>query len=199
MSNHYHLALRTSAVPLSGSLWQSRYEAKPVDEQQNLWRVVGYVHLNPVRAGAVTDPADHVFSGHQEIVCRVNRPLVDVEDALLCFGDRIRSARRAYCGAMKAGVEEALGGELSEPASFRSLRWFDRELRPKAGREHVDVLGRSSGLERPRMSAETFVGRMCELLETEVERLAGRSRDQETTELRRIVATLGVERWGQRA
>ena len=92
MSNHYHLALRTSAVPLSrgmhhlqsafsrgfnrrrgrtGSLWQSRYQAKLVDEQQYLWRVVVYVHLNPVRAGAVTDPVDHVFSGHREIVRRV--------------------------------------------------------------------------------------------------------------------------------
>ena len=31
-------------------------------------------------------------------------------------------------------------------------------------------------------------------METEVERLAGRARDQETAELRRVVATLGVER-----
>ena len=70
MSDHYHVALRSSAVPVwrgmhhvqctfsrgfnrrrgrSGSLWQSRYQAKLVDEQRYLSRVVLYVHLNPVR------------------------------------------------------------------------------------------------------------------------------------------------------
>jgi REP element-mobilizing transposase RayT len=88
LSNHYHLAIRTSDVPLaaslhtlqgqfsrsfnrrwsrSGSLWQSRYHAKLIDEQRYLSQVVLYIHLNPVRAGLTEDPSDSVFSGHREI------------------------------------------------------------------------------------------------------------------------------------
>ena len=68
MSNHYHFVVRTSAVPLSrgmhsiqssfghrfnrrfgrtGGVWQSRYQAKFVDEGAYLARVILYVHLNP--------------------------------------------------------------------------------------------------------------------------------------------------------
>ena len=220
MSNHYHLAVRTSAVPLSrgmhhlqctfsrgfnrrtgrtGSLWQSRYQAKLVDEQQYLSQLVLYVHLNPVRAGAVEDPAQHVFSGHREIVTKVKGPLVDVDDALLSFGGTTRSARRAYLSAMGAGCEDAGGTAAGAVVdSFRSLVWRDRELEAKPGQEHVDIHGRSTGRERPRMTAEEFIGEVGRFLGVEPGRLGSRARDRSTARMRRIVATLGVERWGQK-
>ncbi len=79
LSNHYHLALRTSVVPRgrglhhiqytfsrgfnrrhgrTGSLWQSRYQSKLVDESRYLAQPVTYTHLNPVRAGLVRDPVE---------------------------------------------------------------------------------------------------------------------------------------------
>ena len=39
---------------------------------------------------------------------------------------------------------------------------------------------------------------MCRLLEVEPARLASRARDRSTAEMRRMVTTLGVERWGQK-
>ena len=114
MANHYHFAIRTATVPLSeslhalqgqfsrtinrrdgrtGSRWQSRYHAKVIDEQRYLSQVVLYIHLNPVRAGVTDDPAEYLFAGHREIVRRLRAPLVDVDDALLCFGPERRSAR----------------------------------------------------------------------------------------------------------
>jgi len=219
MSNHYHLAVRSSAVPLSrgmhhlqctfsrgfnrrtgrtGSLWQSRYQAKLVDEQRYLSQLVLYVHLNPVRAGAVEDPAQHPFSGHREIVRKVRGPLVDVDDALLSFGETTRSAKRAYLSAMRAGCEDAGGPAGAVVDGLRSLVWRDRELEAKPGQEHVDIHGRSTARERPRMTAEEFIGEVCRLLGVEPGRLASRARDRSTARMRRIVATLGVERWGQR-
>ena len=76
LGNHFHLAVRTSAVPLSrtmrtlqggysrafnrrwgrtGPLWQSRYQTRLVDSQRYLVQLVFYIHLNPVRAGLVED------------------------------------------------------------------------------------------------------------------------------------------------
>jgi len=219
MSNHYHLAVRASVVPVwrgmhhiqctfsrgfnrrsdrTGGLWQSRYQAKLVDEQRYLSQLVLYVHLNPVRAGAVADPVDHVFSGHREIVKGVRTPLVDADDALLCFGDKSRSARRSYLSAIRVGAKEA-GGSGGVGSSIASLVWHDRDLEPRTGREYVDELGMNTGLERPAMPAGQFVELLCGLIGVEPERLASRARDGATAESRRIVATLGLERWGQRA
>jgi len=218
MSNHFHVALRTSAVPLArgmhhlqcmfsrgfnrrsrrtGSLWQSRYQAKLVDEQRYLSQLVLYVHLNPVRAGAVEDPVEHVFSGHREIVKRVRDPLVDVDDALLSFGETARAGLRAYLSAIREGSEGGGGPVQAAVDAFRSLRSGDRELEPRPGNEHVDSLGLSTGLERPAMSVERFVDGVCELLRVSPERLASRKRDKSTAEARRIVATLGAKRWAK--
>jgi REP element-mobilizing transposase RayT len=41
----------------SGPLWQSRYQARLVEDQQYLNQVIIYIHLNPVRAGLVDDSA----------------------------------------------------------------------------------------------------------------------------------------------
>ena len=219
MSNHYHFVIRTSAVPLSrsmhsiqssfghrfnrrfrrtGGVWQSRYQAKLVDEGGYLAKVILYVHLNPIQAGAVENLADDVFCGHREIVRRIRKPLIDVDDVLLCFGTSTRSARRVYGSSIRAGIEATRKGPVGGSPVFRSLEWSDRKLEAKPGQEYVDELGRSTGRVRESLTAERYLAEVCSLLDTDMERLAGRTKDRETAELRRLVAALGVERWRQR-
>ena len=219
ISNHYHFVVRTSAVPLSrsmhsiqssfghrfnrrfrrtGGVWQSRYQAKLVDEGGYLAKVILYVHLNRIQAGAVENLAEDVFCGHREIVRRIRKPLMDVDDALLCFGPSSRSARRAYSSSIRVGIETIRKGPVGKSPDFRSLEWSDRKLEAKPGQEHIDELGRSTGRVRGTLTAERYLAEVCSLLDTEVERLAGRSKDRKTAELRRLVAALGVERWRQR-
>ena len=218
MSNHYHLALRTSAVPLSrgmhhiqcsfsrgfnrrrgrtGGVWQSRYQAKLVDEQGYLSRVILYIHLNPIRAGIVRGALDHVFSGHRELMKSPAKALIDVDDALLCFGDIRKSARWAYRSAIRAGTEGD-STEADEEKGILHLSWFDPQLEPAPGRQHVDVMGRSTGLECADLTASQFTEAMCGLLNEDLRVLASRTKVRSTVEARRIIATLGVERWGQK-
>jgi putative transposase len=219
LSNHYHLVIRTSSAPLSrgmhsiqsnfghrfnrrfrrtGGVWQSRYQAKLVDEGSYLAQVVLYVHLNPVRAGTVENLADDVFCGHREIVRRNRKRLIDIDDTLLCFGTSSRSARRAYGASIKAGIESIRKEPDSKPLDFRSLEWNERELKAKPGQEQIDELGRSTGRVRRFLTAEQYLATVCGILDTGEERLASRFKDRETADLRRLVAALGVERWRQR-
>ena len=217
LSNHYHLAVRTSAVPLSrtmltvqggfskafnrrwgrtGPLWQSRYQARLVDSQRYFDQLVLYIHLNPVRAGLVEDPAEHVFSGHRELLGKVGNPLLDVDDALTTFGSTAKSARRSYLRRMNA----ALAAEEREEVSERLPWWTpERELRPVTGRSYVDELGRSTGRERRLLQAAEFVELACTVLGVTVSAIASSRKDPETTRLHQLVATVGIERWGQRA
>jgi len=143
MSNHYHLAIRSSAVPISngmhtlqgrfsrrfnrsrrrtGALWQSRYHARPVNEGQYLDRVILYIHLNPVRGGLVPHPTEHVFGGHREIARKAAKPVVDIDQTLLCFGQKERSARKAYLSAIRRGCREATGDDSGPSMSSSSPR-----------------------------------------------------------------------------
>ena len=77
--------------------------------------------------------ADNVFCGHREIVRRIRKPLIDVDDALLCFGTSSRSARRVYSSSIKAGIEAIRKRPAGESPGFRSLEWSDRKLEAKPG------------------------------------------------------------------
>ncbi len=212
LSNHYHFAMKTSAVPLSrtmrhlqwgfsrafnlrmgrtGPLWQSRYKAKLVEDEQYFDQLVVYIHLNPVRVGVVSDPAEYVFGGHRELMGRVAKPLLDIDDALQVFGGSLREARQAYGRRIQAAMDEQREGE-----SLSSLPWWeegDRALRPGEGRMS------GTGTNRPKLDAGEFLALACRILRVEITHLASNRRDRPTTHLRQLVATLGIERWSQQA
>jgi REP element-mobilizing transposase RayT len=97
MSNQYHLAIRSRAVPISrgfhylqgrfsqrfnrsrkrtSALWQSRYHAKSINQQDYLDRVILYIHLNPVAGGLVDRPADLVSRSRKHNVVEARRMVV---------------------------------------------------------------------------------------------------------------------------
>ena len=217
MSNHIHMVLRTSSVPLwrgmhgiqnrfsrgfnrrfgrTGSLWQGRYKAKYVEDQSYLDRLVLYVHLNPVKGGLVDDPAEYPFCGHREVKREIRTPLVDIDEMLLCFGETKKAARRSYLRSIRIGIDPDAPEIESSWHPFERVKDDPLELNVTA--IHVDALGRSTDLERPILDAEEFIRRVCELADFDVEYLASRARDRSTAGKRRLVVTLGVERWRQK-
>jgi REP element-mobilizing transposase RayT len=216
MSNHYHLVIRTSTVPLwrgmhriqnlfsrrfnkrhgrTGSLWQSRYKAKYVEDGSYLGKLVVYVHRNPVAAGVVEDAGQYVFAGHREIKRRSRSALVDIDEALLCFGESKKESRTSYLNAMRAGRES---GDHT-----RGLTWHpfkgDGEvpLEVDLTSPKVDFLSRTTDQERPTLDPAVFVETVCSLLGVDAEIVSSRVRDSGTAAARKIIVTLGVERWRQ--
>lgn len=89
MPNHFHLVLRPLTNDLShrmgqlgksytqainnrlarfGPLFQGRFKAIHVDQEEYLLHLTRYIHLNPVRAGLTHDPALWEFSSYQEFI-----------------------------------------------------------------------------------------------------------------------------------
>jgi hypothetical protein len=181
----------------TGALWQSRYKAKYVADHSYLARLVLYVHLNPVRGGLAEDPAEYPFVGHREVKKRLRSALVNVDEMLLCFGETEKTARRDYLQAIRFGVgSDAPDEELASWHPFGGGR--ERTLEPDPDAVHVDLLGRSTAPERLELEADDFVRRVCDLAGFDLEKLASRARDRATADARKVVATLGVERWRQR-
>jgi REP element-mobilizing transposase RayT len=83
MSNHYHIEVEMPQGQLSraiqwinqqyaayanrahsrvGHLFQGRFKSVLIEEDRHLHELTRYIHLNPMRAGIVEDPADYKWS-----------------------------------------------------------------------------------------------------------------------------------------
>jgi len=107
MDNHFHLAIKVGAMPLSaimhrlltsyvlrfnarhgrtGHLFQARYKSVLCLSDAYLIALVRYIHQNPVRAGLVSDPSGWLWSSHLAYLGRGRTALADVGFFLEAFG-----------------------------------------------------------------------------------------------------------------
>jgi len=174
-----------------------------VEEQQYLDWLVAYIHLNPVSAGVVSDPADYRWTGHRDLIGRAGNTIVDVDEVLHQFGGTRRTARARYVRALNGAAEEDWAGERPGGLPWwrlgRPPKGEEQEVpQPGSEKAYVDVLGRSTGLERPALAVEDFVTQGSAFLGVSVAELAGRGRSTAVVRARELIATLGVERYGLR-
>jgi len=180
----------------TGSIRQNRYKVKYVENESYLGRLVLYVHLNPVTGGVADDPDEYVFCGHREIKRRLRNAFVDADETLPCFGSGKKEARRAYLRAIRGGA-----GRDEKPDR---LVWHpfdsggeDQPLKIDRTSPKVDFLGRSTDRERPTLDPMVFVKTVCDLLDIDMAVVCSRARDRHTAAARKMMVTLGVERWRQ--
>jgi hypothetical protein len=88
----------------------------------------------------VDDPAEYPWSGHGEILGRVKKPIVDVDEALRVFGATRRSARAAYVRRLKGAVEAEWIGEAPG-----RLPWWRLGRPPKGEDEDPEEAVRING------------------------------------------------------
>lgn len=109
MPNHYHLLVRQDAEKSvsdfvqkifnsytkafnkrygrSGTLFEERFEAKEVDSDEYLIHLVRYIHLNPLKAGLVSNCQDWEFSNYREWIGMRQSLLFDSDLVSTLFKD----------------------------------------------------------------------------------------------------------------
>jgi REP element-mobilizing transposase RayT len=127
MSDHVHLLIRSGDMGISavmrklltwyaiyfnrrhrrtGHLFENRYKSILCEEEPYFLQLVRYIHLNPVRAGIVTDMDGlevYPWSGHHIIVGKETSPWMGRDFTLLLFGKTRRKAQAAYRSFISAG------------------------------------------------------------------------------------------------
>jgi len=133
MTNHYHLLLETPAGNLSeimrhingayttyfnikrersGHLLQGRYKAILVDADEYAQQLSCYIHLNPVRVGAVQRPEYYAWSSYRDYIGRRKVPEWLRRDFILgYFGGMSAKGERSY----RKYVEKAMGQDGRSP------------------------------------------------------------------------------------
>ena len=167
LSNHLHLLVRTPPAPRGrpyhpilptamrqlltgyagafnrrhervGHLVQNRYRSTLVDADSYLLELVRYIHLNPLRAGAVRDLAALArspWSGHSVLLGHVDRPWQATAEVLGFFGTARRTARRQYAAFVAAGVAEGRRPEFQGGGLRRSAGGWEALAALQRGRE----------------------------------------------------------------
>jgi REP element-mobilizing transposase RayT len=205
LSNHFHLVLRPNREQLatvmrrlqtghavafnrrhgrSGHLFQNRYKSVVCEEETYLLELVRYVHLNPLRAGLVSDLdrlAHYPWSGHAVLLGRRELPGQAVDEVLSRFGRTAGDARKAYQEFVAAGVAQGRRDDLVGGGLRRSLESIgptkdriDYDARVLGGSEFVGRLREQETLRdrlRPPVPLDQLperVGRLYDLSKDDV-------------------------------
>jgi len=127
MSNHVHLVVQVSDIPLSkimqnvtfrytryinsrkkriGHLFQGRYKAILIDADTYLLELVRYIHNNPVRAGMTKTADQYMFSSHQAYLGKDNLPWLTTDEVLGQFAKQRKRAIKLYYDFVLKGSTE---------------------------------------------------------------------------------------------
>ena len=230
--NHAHLLLRTGLVPIStvmrrlltgyavsfnrkyrrhGPLFQNRYKSILCQEDLYLKELVRYIHLNPLRAGLVSDMKTlnvYRWCGHSAIMGKVSRDWQDTEYILRYFDDRKATARRRYHRFVQEGVSQGKRSDLTEGGLIRSLGgWQQAKAMRRAGiRSKGDerILGDGEFVEQVLKAADeqleqryalktkgydfkAVVSRVAEIMDIESDAVLSHSRSPQTVKARSLL------------
>ena len=160
MNNHVHLLLRSGLSPLSslmrrlltgyakyfnrrhnrsGHLFQNRYKSFLCEEEPYLLELIRYIHLNPLRVGAVKtmdELATFPWSGHSTLLGKHKREWQETEFVLHLFHERQTIARKAYLSFLEKGIALGRRSDLTGGGLIRSAGGWVAVQSLRKSKEH---------------------------------------------------------------
>jgi putative transposase len=94
----------------SGTLWEGRFKACPVQPDDHLLACCCYIEANPVRLGVVSDPADYRWSSYRRHALGEANALITPHASYRRLGATERARRASYLALMN----DELNPELSK-------------------------------------------------------------------------------------
>lgn len=213
MDNHVHLLVEVGNLPLSkimqnlqfrytqqynrryrkvGHLFQGRYKAILCDRDNYLLELVRYIHLNPIRAGLVRRTDRYRWSSHAMYVKGDETQGVSVNTVLEQFGSRRRGAIQRYREFISEGMGEGHREDLYQTIDQRFLgdEEFAQEIR-----ERVEEVEDNPPID---IELEEIVKKVCGEFGIHSQRVLGREKSREISEVRWMIGRLAIEQAGYR-
>jgi len=215
MNNHYHLLLETPSPNLSqalrhlngvytqtfnrrhervGHLFQGRFKAIVVEKEAYLLELCRYVVLNPVRAGAVRDPAAYPWSSYRATAGLSAAPgWLTVDWVLAQFGQRRGTAEAKYRQFVAEGIRQASRPwEQVVGQVYLGREAFVREVYRYGGHRVTDAEIPRAQRQPCWLSPETVLQRVAQHYKVRVADVVRPTR--RPTEARQV-ALYGLRRW----
>lgn len=205
MTNHLHLAIQVADLPLStviqnlafrytlwinrqqhrtGHLFQGRYQAVLVDADNYLLALVRYIHLNPVRAGLVSDPADYAWSGHRAYLGRERLLWLTTDWVLGLLARQAGTAQRRYAQFIQEGLQEGYREEFHRGTADTRVLGSDTFIE--------QALGKTQAKPAKPPLLDDIVARVCGEYDLTEAQLRSRNRSRHAAEARAMIACLAM-------
>lgn len=206
MTNHVHIAIQSGAKPLgrfmaylasnyarrfnqrlkrSGHLFERRYKAILVNEDEYLKELVRYIHMNPVRAKMVERCADYPWSSHNPYTGSRPPDWLTTACVLRMFGATDSRAHKKYAAFVDKPVDESITcllrqGSDRDDRALGSDNWLSQV-------EHV-ISQPSAG-----MTLDELIMKHCALYTIEEAALRSHSRMRLLAQIRAEIALEATE------
>lgn len=230
MSNHFHLLLMPTRVSLaetmrrlltsyavyfnrkyqrSGHLFQNRYKSILCEEEPYFLELVRYIHLNPLRAGMVTDLEGldrYLWSGHAVLLGKSTMEGQETAEVLARFGNTRKYSLSDYRQFVADGVpagqrNDLIGGGLkrSQPDCLenREIAAFDERILGSGGFVEMLTQGANAGeLKKPRLTLAELLDRVCALTGVPADRMQSPGKERAIARAKAIFCCLAVHEYG---
>ena len=161
MRNHVHLLCRTGTAPIAtvmrrlltgyaisynhrhkrhGQLFQNRYKSILCQEDSYLLELTRYIHLNPLRVGAVKDIkalGKYPYTGHSALLGNTTIIWQDTAYILGLFSQKKKAAQRRYREFVFKGISQGRRPELTGGGLIRSLGGWKAAKALKKGMDRL--------------------------------------------------------------
>lgn len=239
--NHLHLLLRTGIAPIAtvmqrlltgyavtfnrrhrrhGRLFQNRYKSILCQEDPYLMELVRYIHLNPLRAGLVTDLSildKYPYCGHSALMGKLERLWQDTNYILQYYNEKQSIARKRYRAYIMKGMDEGRRPDLMGGGLIRSAGGWSvvKTLRKSGTRMKADERILSDGdfvenllkdakesmerkfrLRSQGYDFECLVQQVARLLEMEPRDVLARGKFKQTVKARSLLCYWGTRELG---
>lgn len=230
MSNHFHLLLMPTRVSLSetmrrlltsyavyfnrkyqrnGHLFQNRYKSILCEEEPYFLELVRYIHMNPLRAGMVTDLdglGNYPWSGHAVLLGKRTMEGQETDEVLTRFGNTRTRAVHGYWQFIADGIatghrKDLVGGGLkrSQPNCLenREIAAFDERILGSG--EFVEMLTQGAtagGQKRLRLILAELLAKVCAVTGVAADRMQRPGKERAVARAKAIFCCLAVRDYG---
>jgi REP element-mobilizing transposase RayT len=227
LPNHAHMLLRCRDIELSrfmrrlltgyavyfnrrhdrvGHLFQNRYKSIVCEEDTYFLELIRYIHLNPLRAGLVSDLQDlddFKWCGHAALVGRESLRWYPVDELLRWFSADVLGARRVYRqfvadGLTQGNCPERVGDRGPLPATEVGSSSDHRVLGSDAfvARLRSDERFQARLPNPQRLSLDELRSRVAAMFALPVDAIMWRRRGNSAAEARGLFCFLAVKELG---
>ena len=189
MDNHAHILIETGDVPISkimqgiqqsftqyynkkysrtGHVFQQRYKALLCDKERYLWKLIKYIHYNPVEAG-FKQGLDYQWSSHRSYIAGRSDNLVNVSFMLNMFSNNPITAQKDYRNFMNIRPDDV------------SIEKYQVFPEPKED---------SIVIKNCKTSLEVIIDKVCKETEVSLENILCRTKIQKYSDIREAIVRL---------